>query len=153
MIYLENECLYEMATVHRDETKNISIAVNPDQKKVGDPYFKFYNNASYMKATAVIRIMFFRVAYMKHEDGKELWELNSSEKKLLVKSLKSVSKKYKAFGFTVWDATKFDWNYEYLGFDIESDEYLAGAYDDIYKDVQSYVPSTLEMPDYTKLEF
>lgn len=58
MIKLENELLFEMATVHRDMNENISIAVNPDSKKIGDPYFKFYDSTDYTKAKRVIRIFF-----------------------------------------------------------------------------------------------
>lgn len=154
MIKLENELLFEMATVHRDNNENISIAVNPDGKHVLDSYFKFYNAADFSKATAVIRIMFDSPRYTKHSgDGKKLWVLNSDDKKLLMRALMSPSKKYKAYGFNVWDATKFEWNYEYLKIDIEPDEYIAGTYDEMYKDIPSYVPSTLKMPDYMQIEF
>lgn len=153
MIKLENELLFEMATVHRDMTENISIAVNPDSKKIGDPYFKFYDSTDYTKAKRVISIFFTKPGYTKHSDGKKLCVLNHDDKKLLVKTLKSISKKYKACGFTVWDAAKYDWNYEYLKIDIEPDEFISGSYDELYKDVPSYVPSTLKMPDYMQIEF
>lgn len=153
MITLKNEYLYEMATVHRDTTENISVAVNPDSKRVGDPYFKFYNDADFSKATAVIRIMFKSSNYTEHTDGKKFWKLNSKEKKLLVKTLESTSKKYRAFGFMVWDAAKFDWNYEYLKIDIEPEEYISGDCDEQFKNNPSYIPSTFKMPNYLDLEF
>ena len=53
-----SEYLYEMATVYRSTEYGISVAVNPDSGRVGDPYFKFYNNVSFNKATKVVRIMF-----------------------------------------------------------------------------------------------
>lgn len=153
MVILESEYIYEMATVHRDTNENISVAVNPDSKKVGDPYFKFYNSVDFNKSTAVIRIMFNSADYTYHTDGKKLWKLNSKEKKLLVKTLKSESKKYRPFGFTVWDAAKFDWNYEYLQIDIEPEGYISGEYDETFKNNPSYVPSTLKMPNYLDLRF
>lgn len=153
MIPLKQE-LFEMATVHRDFKNNVSVAVNPDSNRIGDPYFKFYNNTDYRKADSVIRLMFFAPRWTYHQtDGKELWKLNSQEKKLLMECLASPSKKYKINDCTVWDATKFDWNYEYLGIDIEIDEYLKGSYDKLYSDNPSYVPSTLDSPDYTSLTF
>lgn len=96
---------------------------------------------------------FKKTGYTKYSDGKKLWVLNHDDKKLLVKTLKSISKKYKAYGFTVWDAAKYDLNYECLKIDMEPDEFISGAYDELYKDVPSYVPSTLKMPDYMQIEF
>lgn len=151
MIKLTQEPLFEMATVHRDFTNNVSVAVNPDSTKIGDPYFKFYNSTDYRKADKVIRILFNSPDFVVHQDIKEFWNLNGKEKKLLVDCLNTKSKKYKFTGCSVWDATKFDWNYEYLGIDIEVDNYLNGEYDETYKNNPSYVPSTLGMPDYTKL--
>lgn len=144
--------LFEMATVLRDTENNICITVNPDSGRIGDPYFKFFNNSDYTKATHVIRILFKTANYAVHKDGKKLWKLNHKDKKLLVTSLNKLSRKYKNTGATVWDAVKFDWNFEYLQLDIEMDEYLAGEYDEMYKNEPSYVPSTYKMPDYMQLE-
>jgi hypothetical protein len=152
MIILEDEYLFEMATVYRNEKHNVSVAINPDSNRIGGAYFKFYNSTDYKKATKVIRILFNEPKYVEH-DGKELWELNSHEKKLLINCLKDRYRKYKYINCTVWDATKFDWNFEYLGLDLELEEYLNGEYDERYKNNPSYVPSTLEMPDYTLIEF
>ena len=151
MIILKNEPLFEMATVHRDFENNVSVAVNPDSAKIGNPYFKFYNNTDYRKADKVIRILFNSPNYVIHHDGKQFLDLNGKEKKLLIDCLTQKSKKYKFTGCSVWDATKFDWNYEYLGIDIEVDNYLNGEYDETYKDNPSYVSSTLNMPDYKEL--
>jgi hypothetical protein len=112
-------------------------------------YFKFFNSSDYKKATAVISILFNKPDYVYHKDGKQLWKLNSKEKKLLIKTLKEESGHFS--GYTNWDIAKYDWNREYFEEPLNMEKYFNGDYDDIYKNEPSYVPSTLKMPDYTKL--
>ena len=151
MIILENiEYLEEMATVYKSTEKNCSVAVNPDSNRIGFAYFKFYNSSNFRNATKVVRILFTKPDFVYHRDGLRLWELNSGEKKLLIEVLKSPSNRFK--GHTIWDAAKFEWNSEYFEEMFDVDIYFAGGYDEKYKGVAGYVPSTLEMPDYTQLD-
>lgn len=143
------EFLEEMATVYKNKECGVCIAVNPDSGRVGKPYFKFFNDSDFRKATHIIRILFDEVDYIVHNDGKKLWKLNHKEKQLLMSILQKESKQYK--GYTNWDAAKFNWNYEYLEEMISIDEYYNGNYDEIYKNAPGYIISTLLMPDYMKL--
>ena len=70
------EYLDEMATIYKSLEYGILVAVNPDSKRSGNPYFKFYNNVNYNKATKVIRILFNKADYVVHRDKIELWKLN-----------------------------------------------------------------------------
>lgn len=143
------EYLDEMATIYKSKEYSICVTVNPDSKRTGVRYFKFYNDPDPRQATHVIRILFNEPDYVVHKDGKKLWKLNTHEKKLLIKVLKEESSRYS--GRTNWQVAMYDWNYEYLEEMINSDKYFNGEYDEMYKDVPGYVPSTLKMPDYTKL--
>lgn len=145
------EYLDEMATIYKSKEYGILVAVNPDSKRSGLPYFKFFNSYDFNKATHVIRIMFKDTDYVVHNDSKKLWKLNTQDKKLLVKIMNQESKRYK--GYTNWDAAKFDWNYEYLEEMLDIDSYFNGEYDDVYESNPGYIPSTLKMPDYTKINF
>ena len=145
------EYLDEMATIYKNREYGILVAVNPDSKRSGNPYFKFYNNVSYDKATKVVRILFNYPDYVLHKDRMELWKLNSKEKKLLIKILKEESDMYD--GYTNWDIAKYEWSLEYLEEPLNMAKYFKGEYDTIYKNNPGYIPSTLKMPDYTKLQF
>ena len=50
-----------------------------------------------------------------------------------------------------WTGAKFDWNREYLLEPLLMSKYVKGEYDELYKDEPSYLPSTLEMPNYMNL--
>lgn len=143
------EYLEEMATIYKSKEYGIMVAVNTDSNRKGTAYFKFFNSSDYKKATAVIRILFNKPDYVYHKDGKQLWKLNSKEKKLLIKTLKEESGHFS--GYANWDIAKYDWNREYFEDPLNMEKYFNGDYDDIYKNEPSYVPSTLKMPDYTKL--
>lgn len=149
-IFIE-ELLGEMATVYKSREYSILIAVTPDSSRAGNPYFKFLNNSNYLNADKIIRILFHKPDYVIHKDGKELWELNNKDKKLLMQILKQRSKKYKEY--TNWDAAKFDWNCEYLEEMLDIEDYFNGNYDEEYKHDAGYIKSDLEMPDYTKIQF
>lgn len=144
------EFLEEMATIYKSKEYGVLVAVNPDSRRIGIPYFKFYNNSNYNKADSIIRILFTKPDYIIHKDGKKLWKLNSSDKKLLMEIMNEESKQYK--GFSNWEAAKFNWNYEYLEEMIDIEEYFYGDCDEKYSDTVGYIKSDLEMPDYTKLE-
>ena len=149
---INSEYLAEMATVHRDLENNITVCVNPDRQRRGERYFKFYNASHYEAANKVIRISFDLPQYIYHTntDGKEDWILNGKEKKELIEILLSQSKKYS--GYSVWDAAKFDWNNEALDEMLNSNEYIAGKYDEKFKDNLNYIPSTLNCPNYLELK-
>lgn len=151
MIKLINEdYLAEMATIAYNQHENIGICVSPDPGHIGDPYFKFYNSASYTSAKLLIRIYFKKVGYTIHKsDSKKPWKLNSKERKLLVKTLQDECDYVE--DINNWDYAKLKWNTECLRLKLKIAKYFAGGYDEEYKDNPSYVPSTLKMPDYTKL--
>lgn len=150
-IFIEHEDLNEMATIFKNKEQNISVVVNPDSNRSGNPYFKFVNNSNFRNADKIIRILFNRPDYVIHHDGKELWELNSKEKKLLIAVMNKESSKYR--GYTNWQAAKFDWNYEYFEEDWNIDDYFAGKYDKDFEINPGFIVSTLKMPDYTKITF
>ena len=145
------EILDEMATIYKSKENRIMIAVNPDSGRIGCPYFKYLNDSNYLKAEKIVRILFKEADYVVHNDGKDLWELNNREKKLLMDVLQEQSKKYPKY--TNWQAAKFDWNCEYLEEMLQIDDYFNGNYDDIYASDSGYVPSDLEMPNYLMIEF
>lgn len=150
---IDEDYLYEFASIAKGN--NNFIAVNPDPSRgwYGEEYFKVYNNDNARKADKVIRIKFRSAEYVYHKnsDGKKDWNLNSKEKKTLIKLLQTPS--------------KFDnlsnWQYAILQFNLE-------AFDISYKDClkltmeeqskmdennprKYYLPIDLAMPDYTKL--
>lgn len=148
---LLEEYLDEMATIYKSTEYGIMVAVNPDSNRNGNPYFKFYNSSNYRKATKVIRVLFKEPDYVIHSDNMDLWKITSKEVKLLIDILNKPSTRYKPH--SNWVAAKFDWNYEYLEELLDINDYVKGLYDDKYKNNPGYVPSTLKMPDYTKLKF
>ena len=145
------EYLEEMATIYKSKEYGIGVAVNPDSRRSGNSYFKFYNNPELPKATKIIRILFKNPDYIIHHDEKQLWKLNSKEKKLLIKVLKEESVRYD--GYTNWDIAKYDWNCEYLEEQLNMKKYFNGDYENIYSENPGYVPFDLKMPDYSKINF
>ena len=64
----------EMSTVSR--SSNMFIAVNPDNHRVGDEYFKLYNANILNNADKLIRIQFRKPRYVFHKNtGFEDWIL------------------------------------------------------------------------------
>ena len=118
------EYLDEMSTVCRDNKNNVSIAVNPDSERQGHPYFKFYNNVYYGDAAKVVRILFNSADYVenKNAEDQKLWKLSHKEKKLLKELLSSPSAEYS--DMTIWEACKFEWNFEYLEQSINLNKYV-----------------------------
>lgn len=149
------EYLDEMTTLCKDYQNDVSIVVNPNSNRQGNPYFKFYNSTNYSTADKVVRILFNYADYVIHTntDGKKLWKLSHKEKRILNELLNKPSTKYS--NMTVWEACKFEWNTEYLELPINLDKYINGEYD---KDVHytknaGYVPYSLSMPNYMNIEF
>lgn len=50
-------------------------------------------------------------------------------------------------GYSNWQVFKFIWNSEHLDVDINFNKYFEGYYDDLYKDIKGYLPSTVELKD------
>lgn len=145
------EASYEldaMATIYRDDRGRFSIAVNPDPNRIGDEYFKLYNNARKSAATKVARIMFKLAKYVHRTnyDGKGDWVLNSGERKYLVEALKKRAK-HPYQEYTNWQKAILLFNDEK---DLDQDKTLENLLPN--PKYPNYLPFNLEMPDYTKLE-
>lgn len=152
-----SEEIYSMATIGINRDPKFSVAVNPDSNRVGEAYFKYYDDAHYSKANHVARISFMDAKYIKHHRGKKQWKLTKRDIRNLVEFLNN---RHKAFvNLTNWDVAKFFWNLEYGNFyadypvdnyETEMDAYFDGYYDNLKenKNNPSYVPSYQEMPDY-----
>lgn len=153
-INLFEEELYEMASIRSKTIKDgLLLAINPDQHRLGDAYFKMYDTNRYNTSNKVARFSFFEPRIISHrckDKGKQPWlNIHSYDIKHLEDLLDSESITFN--GFTVWDELKYFWNSEY-GFGILSPiEYFNGEYDDVYGSHPSYVPSTLEPPNYMEI--
>lgn len=144
-----HEPVYSMAQIGKNENPIFCIWVNPDQGRNGDPYFKMYDAQKYSSAKHSIRIGLKEPKLIYHADGKKFWNVTKSDLKALDRFMSKKSRKYA--GFTNWQATIFDWNYEYgciepspedeFNSDIEA--FFSGYYDtneNLHK--PSYIPST-----------
>lgn len=111
------------ASVYKKNGINIAPYCSPNRSYGKDAYFKVFNNTDERKATKIARIKLFETDYAdKHEkgnEGKELWVLNSKERKLLNDALHSPTNTgiYKDGSKTVYETlvdeyrdtdTKFD---------------------------------------------
>lgn len=147
-----------MATIGKSVDDNFCVTVNPDQKRSGVCYLKYFNSSSYTSADKVIRVSLLepRVIFHKNRDGKKTWRINSKDKKNLVEFLKRNSKDW--VGTDNWHSVLYHWNNE-LGLidDVVPEEFnsaieaFVAGYFDTKENLShpSYVPSYLEMPDYT----
>lgn len=156
----ELEPIESMARVGKDDEANMVYYVNPDLNRIGEPYFKVYDNISHPKAKHIARISFLEPRYIVHKEeaGKQTWRLNSSERKKMISYL---NKKSPFFGISFFQYAMYNWNLEYGFLDIDFDESLyhdpIEAYKEGFFDTKenvnhpSYLPSYLEIPDYTKL--
>ena len=143
------EPIYSMAQIGQNESPGFCIWVNPDQGRNDDPYFKMYNAQKYASAEKSIRIGLLEPKLIYHSDGKEIWHVTKSDLKHLDVFMSKKSRKY--VGYTNWQATIYDWNYEY-GCITPSpdDEYVSdiAAFFDGYYDTEenlakpSYISST-----------
>lgn len=152
---LQEDCLYEMASIVKTDTTYLSV--NPDSNRgwYNEEYFKIYNASNYMKADGVARIKFRKPEYTEHinSDGKSNWVLNSKDKKYLIDVLKGKSKK--ETGLTNWQYGILQFNLE--AYDDANREYCLNLTQDEQckmKDGQPekyWLPIDLPMPDYTQL--
>lgn len=143
----------EMATIVNDSNEAMSITVNPDTSRVGDPYFKVYNSAKRKKhETAVARCHFKDSGMAFHTgDGYIDWQIDESDvkkiKRLLNKPAKDPFEGHPT-KYTIWQMTCYKWNEEYFGGEIDDfSKWVKGDYDEKFKDHPSYVPSTQKIPD------
>lgn len=151
-----SEPVYSMAQIGRNENPEFCVWVNPDQGRTRDPYFKMYNAQRYTAATKSIRIGILEPKLIYHSDGKQVWHVTKSDLKELDKFMSRKSRKYS--GYTNWQATIYNWNYEY-GFISPSPETLydsdIDAFFDGYYDTRdnlsepSYIPSNQTRIMYT----
>lgn len=139
---LSHPMLCEMANVYVDRDDNMTFQVNCSEDHNVD-YFKVYNHQSYKKASKVARISLFEAKYIYHknDDGKEDWELNAKERKLLVKKLQMEVR-----GLTVWQRLIITYNLES---GLNEEETLENLKDNLK--YPYYLPIDMEMPYYTKL--
>lgn len=154
---IDPRAMVEMATIVTDRKgqhiiKNIST--NPDSTRnwYEEEYFKVYDNLSVSSAKKLARIKFRSPEYVVHTGSN--WELNSKEKKDLIKFLNESNKKV--------PYVKNNWEYAILMFnqeayqDEESMEDLVITIKEQSEMDESnprkyYLPIDLPMPDYTKL--
>ena len=157
------ESIFTMTTVGRNRDLDFSVAVNPSTTRIGECYLKYYNAESYRKATAVARLNLRKPekVYHRNIDNLEEWELNAHDRRNLCRFLDSYSTSFKATKVTYWQLVLYNWDNEW-GF-LEDDypdvfsthveAFISGFYD-IEENLQnpSYMSSTSQRPDYTKVE-
>lgn len=156
------EELFEMASVrsmNTDAYYKRLIAVNPDIRHDGNPYFKYYKENSYgnKSGNQVARISFIKPEYILHgyeQSGIPTWKdpyPNSEDKRQLVDILNSFSNEN--YNYSVWTMLKYHWNSE-KGFLGSVDDFVTGKMDSIYikaSNKGNYVPYSLAMPNYLNL--
>ena len=154
------EPIESMSRIGLDRDSNMLYYVNPDTNRVGEPYFKVYDNITHGKATHIARISFLEPRYIIHRDeaGKQQWKLSSAEKKKMIKYLQ---KKSGFFKMTLFQYSMYLWNNEFGFFDkIELPTqyentmiaYSKGFYDSTaISRHPSYLRSDIVMPDYMLL--
>lgn len=160
--FIKGELIEAMAQTYVDRIVNCSMYVNPDINRIGNEYFKFCNNASWSKATKLCRISFNKPQYIIHTNSQKVdnWILTAKEKKYLVRTLLSKSKKY--VGLTVWQALIVDYNAERYSFDLQEckDITIAVQYGLVAKSklteleraMLHALPFDLPMPNYMMLK-
>ncbi len=73
-----SEDIFGMARIGADSRNKFSVAVNPDRKRIGLCYLKYYNNVSYDKATKIARLNIRKPEYISHKTlGKINFKLNA----------------------------------------------------------------------------
>ena len=159
--FIKGELIEAMAQTCIDLQNNRSMHVNPDLNCIGNEYFKFCNNVSWSKATKLCRILFNKPQYIIHTNSRKVdnWILTAKEKKYLVRTLLSKSKKY--VGLTVWQALIVDYNAERYSFDLQEckDITLAVQYGlvakakltELERSMLHALPFDLPMPNYLNL--
>ena len=147
----EWEPLGEMATVaDTDRPIGLSVNVNPDPSRIGNPYFKVYNaKIPKQGESKIARLHFLDDKMEYHQDKYKDWILTNKEISLIKDFLKE--KHFTHTRYTNWQVACFLWNQEYH-FISQRDihDYMAGLYDDKFvndKRYPSYVPSTTLIPE------
>lgn len=107
IVFHMNQFLVE-ETVHKDENKGYSIAINLGQgRETGlllDPYFKLYDSADPTTADHVVRISLLRGELSKEHEGLPPFTVNAKVKKILIKNIARKSTLKKFSHLTVYDA-------------------------------------------------
>lgn len=145
------ENINEMSTIVLDKKNLMLIQVNPDRGRQGLEYFKIYNSFSESKADKIARISFKEPKYVIHHNnhGKNLWTLNTKEKKSLMLLLQKKSDMLDTEGniLTNWEKSIVQFNLE-KGLPKEDTEENFVSNQKFPK----YLPIDLPMPDYEKLQ-
>lgn len=143
----EVEPLGEMATIGSSEKPALSIQVNPDSGRIGNPYFKAYNaELTRPNETKVCRLHFFDSGMEYHQDKFKDWIPNGKDIKNIKEFLNSTHEREK--NYTNWQMCKFLWNMEFKFFpQRDIDRYMNGELDEQFKYHPSYVPSTAPIPE------
>lgn len=153
---LSEEYLDEMAKIKtagnfRNDF-SILLVANPDKNRIGNPYFKVYNNIDYSKATKVARLSFIRpelITGHSERNGKKEWilkDISITNREEIVRYLKSPSGRNP--NVSVWTDIRYEWNNikNYVS-DIKA--YTEGKYDTPENlNNEDYVPYNLQIPDY-----
>ena len=158
----DTEAIFGMARVGSVDTKpSLTVAVNPDTNRIGDPYLKCYNASRYDTADCVTRLSFYapKKVFHRNRDGKKEWILNSDDKDAICEFLDSPSKDYSNDKITYWLVSLYSWNNECSLLNGEFPEqystkieaFIDGFYDKENRDNPNYVPSTTLRPDYTQV--
>jgi hypothetical protein len=149
-----------MATVGKSDgdKPHFMVQVNPDAKRIGNPYLKYYDANNYLKADRVIRLGLTDLKAFDHssERGIKFWKVNKEDLRVLDAFLSEKSKDFPAY--TYWQMALYHWNNEYGfisntdAYPTNIDAYMAGYYDTAENlNHKSYVPSTQEQQTYTNL--
>lgn len=143
------ERLNEMTTAFRDKRAGYLIQVNPDICRQGDEYFKIFDSTNERRAKKMARILFRKPEYVYHSNnrGKEIWMLNSKEKRYLMDILHTQNEDDP--NITNWQNIILAYNFEKGLAKHRSKENLLSSGKLKYS---RYLPYDLEIPDYTLLK-
>ena len=137
--------LFEMATVYTGVNVPIKIFVSYDEKRIGNQYFKVINAKRFESATKMARISFEEPKYIIHSKnyGKDIWFLDSHERRLLVSILETKQKN----GLTYGEEAIIQYNSECLGINRDNQYDMTAEQ---LRDLHG-LPLNTPMPDYTLL--
>jgi len=141
----QNELFAEMATVTTSDKYQIKIAVNPDIKRKGVPYFKVYDSAKPKKnSTRIARLHFLDTGMEYHKgDGYLDWYITNQDIKDIKRLLLTLNVDFP--NYNNWQVACYHWNLEYGLIPMGISKYINGIYDHIHH--PSYIPSTTQIPD------
>lgn len=152
--------LYEMTTIGQAQAKvkgkKYLVSVHYDSKRIGRPYFRFYDSPRYSIEAKVARISFIEPVYENHPDGgNEQFKLNNKQKKILIKYMNSPAKGLYV-GFTNWQKSIILFNSEAVdaefNWSIVTKEYKEENKAKFSKGKwKNALPIDLDMPDYMLL--